>query len=163
MPLVVRVLRIQENVQLALNSAGLLLIVFDPELCFAPPADLLIQFRADPRRGEQCDRRCRWPACGRNRRRSRHQNWNGAGSFEGCVLEDGDAGPSRVGGASRPRRRPDSTARRARCRTGRRALRFVKLQPDRSRPRKLPDRRQNEILHLPHMGDAVRSEGDTVT
>jgi DNA-binding CsgD family transcriptional regulator len=41
LPLVVRILRLEENAQPALNSARLLLVSHDPENCQVPPPDML--------------------------------------------------------------------------------------------------------------------------
>jgi DNA-binding CsgD family transcriptional regulator len=43
MPLLVRILRLQESIRLALNGASLLLFAFDPETRQTPPADLLMR------------------------------------------------------------------------------------------------------------------------
>jgi DNA-binding CsgD family transcriptional regulator len=46
LPLLVRMLRLEENVRPALNWASLLLIAFDPEIRRAPPADMLARMFA---------------------------------------------------------------------------------------------------------------------
>jgi len=45
-PLLIRILRLEESIGPALNGASLLLVAFDPEICQTPPADLLIRIFA---------------------------------------------------------------------------------------------------------------------
>ena len=46
LPLLIRILRLEENVRPALNCASLLLVAFDPEIHPAPPADMLTRMFA---------------------------------------------------------------------------------------------------------------------
>jgi len=62
-PLLIRILRLQESVRPALNGANVLLVAFDPEIRQAPPADMLkrmfalTEAEADVAIGIACGRR----------------------------------------------------------------------------------------------------------